>query len=48
MQDVELVTHGTTAAVAADVDDAINAVFEGEIAPDCVIAAVFVDERVGA
>ena len=35
------------AAVAAGVDDAENAVLEGENAPDCMIAVDFIDKGVG-
>ena len=49
-QDVELATPSapeSTAAAAAGVDDAKEAVLEGEIAPDCTITADFVDKRAG-
>ena len=50
MQDVELATPGapkSTAAEAAGVDEARNAVLEGENATDCVIVADFVDGHAG-
>jgi len=51
MQDVELVMPSapeSTAAAAASVDDAENAVLEGEKASDCAIAADFVNVGAGA
>jgi len=51
MQDIEFAMPGapeSTAAAAAGVDDTENVVLEGEKAPDCAIAADFVNVGAGA